>query len=62
MGMWEPVDFRQRQRVVSWPSGFDPTALPAPEYSDGDRVQFVRDELCARGNCTAGTPIVRSLY
>ena len=48
MGRWEPVDFRLGQRVVSWPSGFDPAALPAPEYSDGDRVQFVRDETCAR--------------
>ncbi|HEY7419436.1 MAG TPA: hypothetical protein VH593_29915, partial [Ktedonobacteraceae bacterium] len=48
MGMWEPVDFRHGQRVVSWPGGFDPTSLPTPEYSDGDRVQFVRDETCTR--------------
>jgi hypothetical protein len=47
-GYWEPVDFRNGQCVVSWPDGFDPTLLPVPEYSDGDRVQFVRDETCAR--------------
>jgi hypothetical protein len=47
-GIWEPVDFHDRQRVVSWPDGFDPTALPVPEYSEGDRVQFVRDETCTR--------------
>jgi hypothetical protein len=47
-GYWEPVDFRNGQRIVNWPDGFDPTLLPAPAYSDGDRVQFVRDETCAR--------------
>ena len=47
-GMWESVDFRQGQCVVNWPRGFDPTLLPVPEYSDGDRVQFVRDETCTR--------------
>ncbi|GHO86223.1 hypothetical protein [Dictyobacter formicarum] len=45
---WEAVDFRHGQRVVSWPEGFDPASLPVPEYSEGDRVQFVRDETCAR--------------
>ena len=48
IGQWEPVDFRNGQRVVSWPANFDATLLPIPEYSDGDRVQFVRDETCAR--------------
>ena len=48
IGQWEPVDFRSGQRVVSWPDGFDSTQLPLPEYRDGDRVQFVRDETCAR--------------
>jgi hypothetical protein len=33
---------------VDWPEDFDPRTLPAPEYRDGDRVQFVRDETCAR--------------
>lgn len=45
---WEPVDFRNGQRVVTWPEGFDPALLPVPEYSDGDSVQFVRDETCTR--------------
>lgn len=48
MRCWEPVDFRNGQRVVGWPEGFDPSVLPIPEYQDGDRVQFVRDETCAR--------------
>lgn len=48
IGQWEPVDFRNGQRVGSWPASFDATLLPIPEYSDGDRVQFVRDETCAR--------------
>ena len=47
-GQWEPVDFRRGQCVTSWPDGFDPTRLPQPEYHDGDQVQFVRDETCAR--------------
>jgi hypothetical protein len=47
-GNWEPVDFRNGQRMVNWPDGFDPTSLPVPEYNDGDRVQFVRDETCTR--------------
>ncbi len=47
-GWWEPVDFRRGQRVVNWPEGFDPRLLPVPEYREGDRVQFVRDETCAR--------------
>ena len=47
-GVWEPIDFRRGQQVVSWPEGFDPRVLPVPEYQDGDRVQFVRDETCAR--------------
>ena len=48
LGHWEPVDFRCGQRVTSWPKGFGPARLPQPEYRDGDRVQFVRDETCAR--------------
>ncbi|HLH62549.1 MAG TPA: hypothetical protein VKV20_12770 [Ktedonobacteraceae bacterium] len=48
IGDWEPVDFRHGQRVGQWPAGFNPQLLPVPEYSDGDRVQFVRDECCAR--------------
>ena len=48
LGHWEPVDFRYRQRVTTWPDGFDLARLPQPEYRDGDRVQFVRDETCAR--------------
>ena len=47
-GQWEPVDFRNGQKVVAWPDGFDPAKLPSPEYRDGDRVQFVRDETCTR--------------
>ncbi len=46
--IWEPVDFHNRQRVVPWPADFDPGWLPVPEYEEGDRVQFVRDETCAR--------------
>ena len=45
---WEPIDFRNGQRVVEWPHGFSPQLLPIPEYQEGDRVQFVRDETCAR--------------
>jgi hypothetical protein len=48
LGTWEPVDFRNGQKVTTWPAGFDPDQLPSPEYRDGDRVQFVRDETCAR--------------
>jgi hypothetical protein len=48
IGQWEPVDFYHGQRVVRWPDDFDSTQLPIPEYQDGDRVQFVRDETCAR--------------
>lgn len=48
IGQWEPLDFRRGQRVVSWPDGFDPSRLPQLDYRDGDRVQFVRDETCAR--------------
>jgi len=48
LGEWEPVDFRNGQKVVEWPQGFDPGTLPFPEYRDGDRVQFVRDETCTR--------------
>ena len=47
-GSWEPVDYRHGQCVVSWPDGFDPLSFPLPEYRDGDHVQFVRDETCAR--------------
>jgi hypothetical protein len=31
LGQWEPVDFRNGQKVVQWPQGFDPNALPYPE-------------------------------
>ena len=48
MGSWEPIDFRNGKRVVEWPHGFSPQLLPIPEYHEGDRVQFVRDETCAR--------------
>ena len=48
IGQWEPIDFRQGQRVAAWPNGIDPARLPLPDYRDGDRVQFVRDETCAR--------------
>ena len=48
LGQWEPVDFRNGQKVVEWPPGFDPNTLPFPEYHDGDRVQFIRDETCTR--------------
>ena len=48
IGQWEPLDFRQGQRVAAWPDGFDLARLPVPDYRDGDRVQFVRDETCAR--------------
>src|SRR6266568_4101281 len=44
----EPVDFRNGQKIVEWPDGFDPATLPDPHYHDGDRVQFVRDETCTR--------------
>jgi hypothetical protein len=33
---------------VEWPDGFRQEFLPTPEYQEGDRVQFVRDECCAR--------------
>jgi len=48
VGHWEPIDFRHGQRVAAWPDEFDLTQLPLPEYREGDRVQFVRDETCAR--------------
>ncbi len=48
IGQWEPIDFRHGQRVAAWPNGFDPARLPLSDYRDGDRVQFVRDETCAR--------------
>jgi hypothetical protein len=48
IGKWEPVDFRNGQRVVEWPHGFRQELLPFPEYQEGNRVQFVRDETCAR--------------
>lgn len=44
---WEAIDFRDGQRIVAWPEGFDPQTLPLPEYRAGDRVQFIRDETCA---------------
>jgi hypothetical protein len=31
-----------------WPHGFRQELLPIPEYQEGDRVQFVLDESCAR--------------
>jgi hypothetical protein len=48
IGRWEPVDFRNGQHVVAWPHGFRQELLPVPDYQEGDRVQFVRDETCAR--------------
>ena len=48
IGQWEPVDFAHGQRVVVWPKNFDPHCLPLPEYHEGERVQFVRDETCSR--------------
>lgn len=48
IGRWEPVDFRDGQRVVQWPYDFRHELLPIPGYQEGDRVQFVRDETCAR--------------
>ncbi|HLZ63402.1 MAG TPA: hypothetical protein VKR06_41235 [Ktedonosporobacter sp.] len=48
IGGWEPIDSRGGQRMVSWPNGFNPLVLPIPEYINGDHVQFVRDETCAR--------------
>jgi hypothetical protein len=48
IGHWEPIDFRHGQRVAAWPDGLDLARLPLPDYRDGDRVQFVRDETCAR--------------
>lgn len=45
---WDLIDFRNGQREVSWPPDFNSRLLPVPEYSEGDRVQFVRDETCAR--------------
>jgi hypothetical protein len=47
-GSWEPIDFWNGQRLVEWPHGFRQELLPIPEYQEGDRVQFVRDESCAR--------------
>jgi hypothetical protein len=48
VGHWDPVDFQHGQHVAAWPNGFDIARLPLPDYRDGDRVQFVRDETCAR--------------
>ncbi len=48
IGRWEPVDFRNGQHVAAWPHGIRHELLPIPEYQEGDRVQFVRDETCAR--------------
>jgi hypothetical protein len=47
-GSWEPIDFWNGQRLVEWPHGFRQELLPIPENQEGDRVQFVRDESCAR--------------
>ena len=47
-GSWEPIDFWNGQRLVEWPHGFRQELLPIPEYQEGDRVQFVQDECCAR--------------
>lgn len=47
-GAWEPVDFSDGQRVVQWSAGFRQECLPVPEYQEGDRVHFVRDDCCAR--------------
>ena len=48
LSQWEPIDFRHGQRVTAWSDRFDLGQLPLPDYRDGDRVQFVRDETCAR--------------
>jgi len=48
IGRWEPVDFRNGHHVVAWPHGFRQELLPFPEYQERDRVQFVRNETCAR--------------
>jgi hypothetical protein len=48
IGRWEPVNFRNGQQVGAWPHGFRQELLPVPDYQEGDRVQFVRDETCAR--------------
>ena len=40
--------FLKPQRETTWLEGLDPARLPQPEYRDVDRVQFVRDETCAR--------------
>jgi hypothetical protein len=48
IGRWEPVEFRNGQHVLAWPHGFRHELLPIPEYQEGDHVQFVRDETCAR--------------
>lgn len=61
-GMWEPIDFRQGQRVGSWPDGFDPATLPDPEYHDRDRVQFVCDETCACEGVIRRVPLRGGIY
>lgn len=48
VGQWKPIDFRHGQHVAVWPDGFELARLPLPDYRDGDRVKFVRDETCAR--------------
>ena len=48
IGRLPPADFRNGQHVVEWPHGFRQELLSFPEYQERDRVQFVRDETCAR--------------
>lgn len=48
LSRWEAIDFHAGQTIVAWPEDFDTARLPIPAYCDGDRVQFVRDETCAR--------------
>lgn len=35
---------------MEWPHGFWQELLPTPEYQEGDRVQFLRDEFCLYKN------------
>lgn len=35
IGKWEPVDFRNGQRVGEWPQGFRQELLPFPDYQEG---------------------------
>jgi hypothetical protein len=58
VGQWEPVDFRLGQLVVVWPDVFYVARLPLPDYRDGDRVQFVRDEAwCGWFSCGVASTV-----